>query len=158
MTSQCVAFSKWWATAETSVNSNLTMTSQSVKLVSISFIGNVFVTVISVPEGDFFFDFVRHLTDWIMKARSQDSEMPKLTYQVFFMKKLWTLTIPGKDVNADVMFHYYQVIVWYYLLTVLRISMYSVTAGRSFPAMCCFKVYWFSSLWNLPHYSLSRTY
>lgn len=26
--------------------------------------------VISVPEGDFFFDFVRHLTDWIKKARA----------------------------------------------------------------------------------------
>ncbi|CAG0896206.1 unnamed protein product [Cyprideis torosa] len=25
--------------------------------------------VISVPEGDFFFDFVRHLTDWIRRAR-----------------------------------------------------------------------------------------
>uniref|UniRef100_A0A3B5LSN3 Myosin VIIAa n=1 Tax=Xiphophorus couchianus TaxID=32473 RepID=A0A3B5LSN3_9TELE len=25
--------------------------------------------VISVPEGDFFFDFVRHLTDWIKKSR-----------------------------------------------------------------------------------------
>jgi hypothetical protein len=25
--------------------------------------------VISVPEQDFFFDFVRHLTDWIKKAR-----------------------------------------------------------------------------------------
>ena len=25
--------------------------------------------VISVPEGDFFFDFVRRLTDWIKKAR-----------------------------------------------------------------------------------------
>lgn len=31
--------------------------------------------VISVPEGDFFFDFVRHLTDWIKKARpSRDGE------------------------------------------------------------------------------------
>lgn len=31
--------------------------------------------VISVPEGDFFFDFVRHLTDWIRKARpSRDGE------------------------------------------------------------------------------------
>lgn len=27
------------------------------------------ISVISVPEGDFFFDFVRHLTDWIRKAR-----------------------------------------------------------------------------------------
>jgi myosin-7 len=25
--------------------------------------------VISVPEADFFFDFVRHLTDWIKKAK-----------------------------------------------------------------------------------------
>ena len=29
----------------------------------------VSLAVISVPEGDFFFDFVRHLTDWIKKAR-----------------------------------------------------------------------------------------
>jgi len=66
--------------------------------------------VISVPEGDFFFDFVRHLTDWIMKARAQaETEIPQLSYQVFYMKKLWTLTIPGKDVNADVRFHYHQV-------------------------------------------------
>ena len=28
-----------------------------------------YFSVISVPEGDFFFDFVRHLTDWIRKAR-----------------------------------------------------------------------------------------
>lgn len=34
----------------------------------ILFICSVF-QVISVPDGDFFFDFVRHLTDWIKKAR-----------------------------------------------------------------------------------------
>ena len=34
--------------------------------------------VISVPEGDFFFDFVRHLTDWIKKARpTRDGEWPE---------------------------------------------------------------------------------
>lgn len=66
--------------------------------------------VISVPEGDFFFDFVRHLTDWIRKARpTRDGAVPQFTYQVFFMKKLWTNTVPGKDVNADVIFHYHQV-------------------------------------------------
>ncbi|XP_052387601.1 myosin VIIAa [Carassius gibelio] len=65
--------------------------------------------VISVPEGDFFFDFVRHLTDWIKKARpAKDGIVPSLTYQVFFMKKLWTSTVPGKDSFADSIFHYYQ--------------------------------------------------
>ncbi|KAK2848266.1 hypothetical protein Q7C36_009948 [Tachysurus vachellii] len=65
--------------------------------------------VISVPEGDFFFDFVRHLTDWIKKARpAKEGIVPSLTYQVFFMKKLWTNTIPGKDSFADSIFHYYQ--------------------------------------------------
>ena len=29
----------------------------------------LWLSVISVPEGDFSFDFVRHLTDWIQKAR-----------------------------------------------------------------------------------------
>ncbi|XP_051159362.1 myosin-VIIa [Leptopilina boulardi] len=65
--------------------------------------------VISVPEGDFFFDFVRHLTDWIRKARpSRDGTSPQFTYQVFFMKKLWTNTVPGKDRNADLIFHFHQ--------------------------------------------------
>ncbi|KAM9319057.1 unconventional myosin-VIIa-like [Pholidichthys leucotaenia] len=65
--------------------------------------------VISVPEGDFFFDFVRHLTDWIKKSRpAKDGIVPSLTYQVFFMKKLWTNTVPGKDAFADSIFHYYQ--------------------------------------------------
>ncbi|XP_061537094.1 unconventional myosin-VIIa-like isoform X7 [Phycodurus eques] len=65
--------------------------------------------VISVPEGDFFFDFVRHLTDWIKTSRPvKDGVVPSLTYQVFFMKKLWTSTVPGKDAFADSIFHYYQ--------------------------------------------------
>uniref|UniRef100_A0A8C5C3V0 Myosin VIIA n=1 Tax=Gadus morhua TaxID=8049 RepID=A0A8C5C3V0_GADMO len=65
--------------------------------------------VISVPDGDFFFDFVRHLTDWIKKARqAKDGVVPSLTYQVFFMKKLWTNMVPGKDAMADSVFHYYQ--------------------------------------------------
>jgi len=65
--------------------------------------------VISVPEEDFFFDFVRHLTDWLKKAKpTKDGITPQFTYQVIFMKKLWTNTVPGKDRNADNIFHFHQ--------------------------------------------------
>ena len=67
--------------------------------------------VISVPEGDFFFDFVRHLTEWLKKTKQgggRDAAAPNLTYQVFFMKKLWSTTVVGTDVNADSIFHYHQ--------------------------------------------------
>ncbi|UJR09223.1 hypothetical protein I4U23_013470 [Adineta vaga] len=63
--------------------------------------------VISVPEGDFFFDFVRHLTEWIKKTKQRE-DPPKYTYQIFFMRKLWTNAVPGKDKMADIIFHYHQ--------------------------------------------------
>lgn len=68
--------------------------------------------VISLPESDFFFDFVRHMTDWVRKAQvktaPKDGPPPPMTYQVYFMKKLWSSTVPGKDIQADLIFHYYQ--------------------------------------------------
>jgi len=67
--------------------------------------------VISVPDGDFFFDFVRHLTEWLKKTKAgakKGEPEPNLTYQVFFMKKIWSSTVIGEDEVADSMFHYHQ--------------------------------------------------
>ncbi|XP_046852385.1 myosin-VIIa-like [Xenia sp. Carnegie-2017] len=72
--------------------------------------------VISVPEGDFFFDFISHLMKWLKKTIDASGTIkdfkvdanPSIRYQVFFMKKLWTNTIPGKDPAADCIFHYHQ--------------------------------------------------
>ncbi|KAA0203334.1 hypothetical protein HAZT_HAZT001173 [Hyalella azteca] len=65
--------------------------------------------VISVPEEDFFFDFVRLLNDWMRKTRpNRDGSRALFTYRVFFMRKLWTNVVPGQDRNADLIFHYNQ--------------------------------------------------
>ena len=43
--------------------------------------------VISVPEGDFFFDFVRHLTEWLKKARpTRDGTIFSLLLLVHVLK------------------------------------------------------------------------
>ncbi|XP_053403414.1 myosin-VIIa-like isoform X2 [Mercenaria mercenaria] len=59
--------------------------------------------VMSIPEDDFVFDFLRHLIDWMPKGAP-----PQFTYQLFIMKKLWTNVVPGHDLNADLIFHYHQ--------------------------------------------------
>uniref|UniRef100_A0A915BGX9 Myosin-VIIa n=1 Tax=Parascaris univalens TaxID=6257 RepID=A0A915BGX9_PARUN len=65
--------------------------------------------VISVPENEFFFDFVRQLGDWVRQNRTiRDGTFTHFTYQVFFMKKLWLNTVPGEDHVADFIFHYPQ--------------------------------------------------
>ncbi|XP_019863708.1 PREDICTED: unconventional myosin-VIIa-like [Amphimedon queenslandica] len=64
--------------------------------------------VISVPEADFFFDFVRHLTEWLKRARGKDGANSNPSYKVFFMKKLWVNITIGKDRKSDVIFHYHQ--------------------------------------------------
>lgn len=65
--------------------------------------------VISLKEGDFFFDSLRQVSDWVKKNRPQkEGASVTLPYQVFFMRKLWLNVTPGKDVNADTILHYHQ--------------------------------------------------
>ncbi|XP_055966328.1 unconventional myosin-VIIb isoform X1 [Sorex fumeus] len=65
--------------------------------------------VISVNEGEFFFDSLRNISDWVKKNKPQKEGAPvTLPYQVFFMRKLWLNVTPGKDVNADTILHYHQ--------------------------------------------------
>ncbi|XP_029790630.1 unconventional myosin-VIIb [Suricata suricatta] len=65
--------------------------------------------VISQKEGDFFFDSLREVSDWVKKNKPQKEGAPAtLPYQVYFMRKLWLNVTPGKDVNADSILHYHQ--------------------------------------------------
>ncbi|KAK2109191.1 Unconventional myosin-VIIb [Saguinus oedipus] len=80
--------------------------------------------VISQKEGDYFFDSLRQVSDWVKKNKPQKegeeaSVEPgggvagwgapvTLPYQVYFMRKLWLNVAPGKDVNSDTILHYHQ--------------------------------------------------
>ncbi|XP_037704774.1 unconventional myosin-VIIb [Choloepus didactylus] len=65
--------------------------------------------VISQKEGDFFFDSLRQVSDWVRKNKPQKEGAPVvLPYQVYFMRKLWLHVTPGKDENADTILHYHQ--------------------------------------------------
>ncbi|XP_078066252.1 unconventional myosin-VIIa-like [Mustelus asterias] len=65
--------------------------------------------VISFPEGDFFFDYVRHVTDWVKKEKPvKDGTSVSVVYKVLFMRKLWLNVFPGRDLKADIVFHYPQ--------------------------------------------------
>lgn len=65
--------------------------------------------VLAVPENEFFFDFVRQLSDWVQNNHSlKENSIVPVNYQVFFMRKLWMNVTPGEDRNADLIFHYQQ--------------------------------------------------
>nr|CAD7412222.1 unnamed protein product [Timema cristinae] len=66
--------------------------------------------IFSVPEAEFFFDYVRELSEWIKRTRPSRGVAvgAEFQYQVFFMKKLWVNAVPGRDKRADTIFHFPQ--------------------------------------------------
>ncbi|KAL4630719.1 unconventional myosin-VIIa-like [Arapaima gigas] len=65
--------------------------------------------VLSLNEADYFFDSLRKITDWTKFARkTKDGGPINMNYMVFFMRKLWFSVIPGRDLEADLMFHFPQ--------------------------------------------------
>ncbi|KAM9357798.1 unconventional myosin-VIIb [Symphorus nematophorus] len=65
--------------------------------------------VLSLNDTDYFFDSLRQITDWSKKAkRIKDGGQVNIHYLVFFMRKLWFNVIPGRDPEADLIFHFPQ--------------------------------------------------
>uniref|UniRef100_A0A3B4VH14 Unconventional myosin-VIIa-like n=1 Tax=Seriola dumerili TaxID=41447 RepID=A0A3B4VH14_SERDU len=74
---------------------------------------NIFVKthdkVLSLNDADYFFDSLRQITDWSKKSkRIKDGGPVNISYLVFFMRKLWFNVIPGRDTEADLIFHFPQ--------------------------------------------------
>uniref|UniRef100_A0A7N8Y3F7 Unconventional myosin-VIIa-like n=1 Tax=Mastacembelus armatus TaxID=205130 RepID=A0A7N8Y3F7_9TELE len=65
--------------------------------------------VLSLNDTDYFFDSLRKITEWSKKdKRIRDGGPVNIPYIVFFMRKLWFNVIPGRDTEADLIFHFPQ--------------------------------------------------
>ncbi|KAK2831780.1 hypothetical protein Q7C36_016866 [Tachysurus vachellii] len=65
--------------------------------------------VVSMNEQLYFFDNLKELTDAPKKGKkTKESTQATVPYLVLFMRKLWFNVIPGKDLKADLMFHFPQ--------------------------------------------------
>lgn len=66
--------------------------------------------VFSIPDDDFLFDFINELILWVkqtMPSRNPNDQI-LVKYQLYFMKKMWFHTVPGRDPAADTIFYYPQ--------------------------------------------------
>uniref|UniRef100_A0A8B9KRV2 Si:ch73-194h10.2 n=1 Tax=Astyanax mexicanus TaxID=7994 RepID=A0A8B9KRV2_ASTMX len=65
--------------------------------------------VLSLNETDYIFDSLRQITDWSKTTKmAKDGGPVNVSYMVFFMKKLWINVVPGRDLEADRIFHFPQ--------------------------------------------------
>lgn len=69
-----------------------------------------------MPDREYLFDFIQQIVNWTLRnqtrIKNSNDSLNLFGYQIIFMRKLWIDVKPGEDVNADLIFHYYQV---YYL-------------------------------------------
>ncbi|XP_030582566.1 unconventional myosin-VIIa [Archocentrus centrarchus] len=64
---------------------------------------------LSLNDADYFFDSLRSITDWSKSVkRINDVGPANIAYTVFFMRKLWFNVNPGRDIKADLIFHFPQ--------------------------------------------------
>ncbi|XP_064186818.1 unconventional myosin-VIIa [Anguilla rostrata] len=64
---------------------------------------------LGLNETDYFYDSLRQITDWSMKSkRAKDGGPVNVSYLVYFMRKLWFNVYPGRDLEADLLFHFPQ--------------------------------------------------
>ncbi|XP_051985329.1 unconventional myosin-VIIb-like [Xyrauchen texanus] len=65
--------------------------------------------VVSMNSEEYFFDNLRQLTDVVKKGKKVKEGTPTIVpYLALFMRKLWFNVIPGKDLTADMTFHFPQ--------------------------------------------------
>ncbi|XP_058601232.1 unconventional myosin-VIIb [Onychostoma macrolepis] len=65
--------------------------------------------VVGMESKEYFFDNLRQLTDVVKKGKKVKEATPTIVpYLVLFMRKLWFNVIPGKDLTADLSFHFPQ--------------------------------------------------
>uniref|UniRef100_A0A3Q3K2W2 Uncharacterized protein n=1 Tax=Monopterus albus TaxID=43700 RepID=A0A3Q3K2W2_MONAL len=64
--------------------------------------------VLSLSDTDYFFDSLRQITDWSKKSKGIKDGPVNVPYHVFFMRKLWFNVVPGRDAQADLIFHFPQ--------------------------------------------------
>ncbi|XP_034556960.1 unconventional myosin-VIIa [Notolabrus celidotus] len=66
-------------------------------------------TVLGLNDTEYFFDSLRQITDWSKNAkRIKEGGPVNIPYLVFFMRKLWFNVVPGRDIEADLIFHFPQ--------------------------------------------------
>ncbi|XP_074524694.1 unconventional myosin-VIIb [Halichoeres trimaculatus] len=64
---------------------------------------------LSLNDTEYFFDTLRQITDWSKNTkRIRDGGPVSAPYSVFFMRKLWFNVVPGRDLEADLIFHFPQ--------------------------------------------------